>query len=77
MKVINRILSSFLTCLYFETFWLSELSLFDNNHILIISIQYRSARIKQNDLSRDERKPVFRVSDQVRHKSACKVTEAG
>ena len=30
-----------------------------------------------NEMSRDARKPVFGVSDQVRHKSACAVTEAG
>ena len=28
-------------------------------------------------MSRDARKPVFRVSDQVKQKPACKVTEAG
>ena len=46
-----------------------------NNMQRIILIIQSYSEFIQSYMSRDARKPVFRVSDQVRHKPSCTATE--
>ena len=44
-------------------------------HYMLLSNLSRNGKIIKKYLSRDARKPVFGVSDQVRHKPACTSSE--
>ena len=66
-------------CVYSMLIWkhsaLPELLAVPRENILPVS--EKAQKMSKTLMSRDARKPVFGVSDQVRHKTACAVSEAG